>query len=220
MSSKPRVHFLHLRKTGGSALWAALAPVELAGDFRIVLHPPPHSLEQVPEGEAWFISVRDPLSRFVSGFYSRKDKGGPGEPRPWNTDEELVYGTFETANDLAEALSSDNSERRECAIWSLGVIRHFRPYWDCLGGPKLVQERIDDLFMVLRQESLTTGFRLLTESLAVQATLPVNDIVAHRNTASHDRSLSCAAKENLRLWLAADFDFVDFVQDLDIYRAG
>ena len=69
------VHFLHIGKTGGTAIKAALKAYPPA----VTLHVHPHrfALADVPRGERVFFFVRDPLSRFVSAFHSRKRRGLP-----------------------------------------------------------------------------------------------------------------------------------------------
>jgi hypothetical protein len=61
----------------------------------------------------FLISVRDPVSRVLSSFYwdlweKREKKGIEGPNGLWRE----IFDTFETANDLAEALSSTEEARR------------------------------------------------------------------------------------------------------------
>ena len=60
------VHFLHIRKTGGMALKAALSPV--AAERGLLLREHGTALAKVPKGERAVFVVRDPVARFVSGF--------------------------------------------------------------------------------------------------------------------------------------------------------
>ena len=68
------VHILHIRKTGGSAVKESLGPYTMTDKFRIKLHGHSFTLKDVPKGEKVVFFLRDPFTRFVSGFYSRKRK--------------------------------------------------------------------------------------------------------------------------------------------------
>jgi hypothetical protein len=57
-------HFLHVGKTGGTAVKHALQPI--AARFGIVLHPHPTTLPEVPAGEFFFFFLRDPAARFAT----------------------------------------------------------------------------------------------------------------------------------------------------------
>ena len=66
--------FLHIGKTGGSAVQHALR--SLARED-IVLCGHDVSLNDVPRGAKAVASIRHPVDRFVSGFYSRLRQGLP-----------------------------------------------------------------------------------------------------------------------------------------------
>lgn len=76
------LHFVHVGKTGGTAIKQALLSHRLAyrhernahklpaGPYgRIHLHKHRFRLGDVPPGDFVFFCVRDPIARFVSGFY-------------------------------------------------------------------------------------------------------------------------------------------------------
>src|SRR5690242_20312382 len=97
--SLPTAHFLHVGKTGGTAVREALAPYAEAGRFHLIFHPHRVTLHDVPEDDGFVFIVRDPLGRYVSGFYSRKREGRPYYDRPWNDAERAAFERFETPND-------------------------------------------------------------------------------------------------------------------------
>ena len=76
------LHFLHIGKTGGTAVKHALKPVAAAG--HLMLHGHDVRLHDVAPGEQVFFFLRDPLSCFVSAFYSRQREGR----RPGHVDAE------------------------------------------------------------------------------------------------------------------------------------
>ena len=147
MSAK--VHFLHIGKTGGSAIKEALKRAikeqdiyananklkdnteleikRLSGRFdQIILHGHGKTLKQIPESDWFFFCIRNPISRYVSGFYSRKRQGKPRYNIPWNIKEKRAFKHFNTPNELAEALSSDNPKIRRRAKRAMKNIRHVK----------------------------------------------------------------------------------------------
>src|SRR5689334_1107802 len=84
------VHLLHVGKTGGTAVKHALAGV-VTEQFRIVAHSHDITIRDVPIGEHVVFFVRDPISRFVSGFYSRQRQGRPRYDVPWSPNESIAF---------------------------------------------------------------------------------------------------------------------------------
>jgi hypothetical protein len=72
---QPRISFIHVRKTGGNAIKHMLRD-----DERFELHKHELTLTKIwrddPNRKVFFV-VRDPVSRFISGFNSRLRNGGP-----------------------------------------------------------------------------------------------------------------------------------------------
>ena len=103
------VHFLHVGKTGGTAFKHAVraAPPPLS---RYVIHLHPHRvvLRDVPEGERFPFFLRDPVTRFVSGFHSRQREGRPRYRTRWSPEERKAFERFPTPDALA--LSADDGE--------------------------------------------------------------------------------------------------------------
>jgi len=101
LTNKPIIHFLHIGKTGGSAIRSAIQRKSfLSGDMlfsssaMVLTHGHNFRLKDVPKGEYAFFVVREPISRFVSGFYSRLRKGYPKNNNPWSKEEEWAFTLF------------------------------------------------------------------------------------------------------------------------------
>lgn len=123
--SERTAHFLHIGKTGGSAIKSVLEDYKAVANYRIVLHEHDTVLDDIPPGEKVFFCLRDPISRFVSGFYSRKRKGQPRYYSEWSDFERQVFETFETPNDLAEALGAGTHRHHELAMQAMrGGVQH------------------------------------------------------------------------------------------------
>jgi len=200
------VHFLHISKAGGTAIKHALTPV--AAQHGLVLHPHPTRLGDVPVGERVFYFVRDPLSRFVSAFYSRQREGRPKYVVPWSPEEAAAFGRFKTPNELANGLSSTSAAERKKAERAMRNIAHLDVgYWNWLIGPDYLLSRAEDIFFIGLQEYLGDDFAVVRSRLGIadSVLLPGDDTHAHRAPATLDRTLDAAAMRNLTAWYRADF---------------
>jgi hypothetical protein len=210
MTERPRLHFLHPGKTGGTAIKAALQPVVDSGTFRIELHRHGTRLQDVPAGDRFFFCIRDPIARFVSGFFSRQRQGRPRVFRPWTDGETRAFQRFATANQLAERLFDD--EQAAEAMREIGHVNS--SYWHWFGDESSFLARADDLFFIARQPRLDDDFRDLAALLELPpgVALPADEVLAHRSPPDVDRRLSHAAKANLLRWYARDCAFVDLCE--------
>jgi hypothetical protein len=195
---RERIHFLHIGKTGGTAVRHALESAA-PSRYEFVFHPHAVTLADVPGDDRVVFFLRDPLSRFTSGFWSRFRQGLPRYPSPWSDDEMRAFVRFRTPNDLAVSLPGDE------AVQAMKAIEHVRSWQsDWLEG--LDNNRI---FAFGFTESLATDFAALTERLGVVAQLPTDPVAAHRNPEWLDRQLSDQAVENLRGWYSRDLELID-----------
>jgi hypothetical protein len=207
MSSRERpLHFLHIGKTGGTAIKHALGPLAATGNPK--LHPHRVRLSDIPAGEDVFFVLRDPLARFTSAFYSRKREGQPRYFVPWSPDEAAAFGRFATPDELASALSSQSAAARRKAEQAMRVIPHVNSrYWSWLVGAEYLASRAEDVRFIGLQESLTADFAALRGLLRIpdSVQLPDDDTDAHRNPVSVDRTLGAQAVRNLSAWYREDY---------------
>jgi hypothetical protein len=209
---KPVAQFLHVGKTGGSAVKAALRPVATAGPFRLDLHGHQFTLAQVKPDEVFFFATRDPVKRFVSAFYSRRRGGAPPSRDPWSPAERLAFERFDTANDLAERIDSEDEARA-----AMDQIVHIRSHYSAwFGTPDEFLARRPSLLMVLRLEHLDDDFPHLLRKLGLEdrAALPDDRYRSHRGPEGVDRSLSDRAVANLQEWYRDDIEFVALCDEL------
>ncbi len=204
------IHFLHIRKTGGTAIIEALRPV--ADSCGIVLHGHATRLSDVPRDHQVVFFVRHPLPRFVSGFWSRLRRGLPRHHYEWNETEVEAFRYFEKANDLAEALSDTDREAAMRARKAMQGISHVKnTYKDWFSGEQELDDRLDSIALVGLQEKLSSDFEQLKRLLKLPDTLslPADDALAHRTPPEFDRRLSPLAVQNLSLWYAEDIRFYE-----------
>ena len=200
------LHFLHIGKTGGTAIKHALR--SRAPSDNLLLHDHSVRLSDIPAGERVFFVLRDPLARFVSGFYSRRREGRPRYVVRWSPDEAVAFGRFATPGELAAGLSSISAAERKKAGRAMRAIQHVNNhYWKWLVSPAYLQSRADDVLFIGLQEGLTADFAILRGLLAVpdSVQLPDDDTDAHRNPASLDRSLDAQAVRNLKEYYREDY---------------
>ncbi len=209
------VHLLHIGKTGGSALKAALIDRESPTSV-LILHDHPTRLRSVPEGDGVAFFVRDPLERFVSGFYSRQRKGQPRYLIEWSPGEAAAFRQFATPNELGVALSAEDTRIREAAEQAMRSIEHVRDgYWTWFESEAYFRRRLKDVVFVGAQETLDQDYARFCEQLdlAGRRGLPRDDVAAHRNPRELDKTLDPTAVANLRRWYADDYRFLELCQD-------
>lgn len=217
LTGRPVVHFLHVRKAGGSSIKAALVPRATAGPFLVECHPHRITINDIPKGEKVFFVVRDPVARFVSGFQSRLNQGRPAHDVPWKDGEQQVFRQFTDPNELALALADPDEARREVAEHAMRTIIHVRSsYWDWFIDEATLRSRADDVVMVLRQEALPADFAKLVELLQLPGAveLPDDPATANRSTGSGKHSLTPRARAAIEAHYARDYDFLAICREL------
>ena len=206
------VHFLHIGKTGGTAVKHALHSHLVTSAYLIRPHGHRTLLAQIPNGQSVIFFLRDPQTRFVSAFYSRLREGRPRYNNPWNADEKIIFERFSTPNQLALALSSKDVDLRTQAEGAMRTITHVKDsYSRWFGSEEYFMSRLADILFVGFQETLNDDFQRLKAKLGLPdaLALPDDDVLAHRSPANLDRVLETEAVQNLRRWYAADFKFVE-----------
>jgi hypothetical protein len=208
--SKLSLHVMHIGKTGGTAIKAALRGREDEGRYHIILHDHGRTLRDIPAGHKIFFCVRDPIDRFVSAFYSRLRKGLPRHFREWTPAERWAFTTYATPDALARALGGPTA-LRGAALAAMKTIQHIGDrYADTFGSLAALRARLDDVLYIGFQDTLDTDFaHLLTLlDLPPEIHLPDDDVQAHRNPRNIDRTLTAEAIECLVGHYRQDVAFV------------
>ena len=213
------VHFLHIPKTGGTALTAALSGHETSSDYEIVLHDGHElKLSDVPLGEKVFFFMRDPISRFVSDFYGRQRQDLPRYDHvPWEPNEEAVFRRFSTPNELALALSSDNQQLQIAAATGIKSLLHLKaPLQTWFKSESYLLSRRSDILLIGFQETMNEDFELLRRivNLPAEVNLPQDEVAAHKNPIHVDRRLDAEAIRNLKVWYEKDYRFFDMCKEI------
>jgi hypothetical protein len=217
MQGKKIIHFLHIGKTGGSAIKYVLKNNLETNHYVIYLHPHDVGLSDIPKGEGIVFFVRDPISKFISGFYSRQRQGRPKYFSPWSQEEKAAFEYFTTPNHLASAISSEDTQEQARARAAMQSIKHVKDsYWNWFMDETNFNARRSDIFFIGSQERLSQDFKSLKEKLGLgdYIVLPQDDINAHKNPSGLDKHLDKQAIENLKAWYKNDFDFIRLCQSI------
>ena len=214
------LHFIHIGKTGGTAIKRGLQSSKSAywrdedahkvretPYGRIQLHRHRFRMRHVPPGDYVFFCVRDPIDRFVSAFYSRLNKGQPRYYVEWTDAERRAFEAFPTPQQLALALASEDREQRALASWALRNIRQMRSMIRFVGTPPQLRPRLRQVVYIGRQETLATDWEQLKSLLQLppDAKLPTARRRAHRRDPSLDATLDPDATAALRRWYQNDY---------------
>lgn len=208
---KQAIHFLHIGKTGGSAIKHVISSYSPRRELAVYLHSHGVRLSDVPNGEKVIFFLRDPATRFVSGFYSRQRQGQPRYYSPWSRNEAIAFSRFKTPDQLARDLYSGDTESRRLSRFAMENIEHVRDsYWKWFIDEEYFNSRRRDIFFVGFQETLPEDFAVLKTLLGLpdNAFLPEDDVLAHRNPKTLDTSLGPQALASLRKWYEKDYNFI------------
>lgn len=202
-----RTHFLHVRKTGGSAIGHALAPIAQA--HRIVIHGHAVRLADIPGDDGVFFFLRDPVERFVSGFNSRWRHGRPLRDLTWTAGEERSFAHFQSPNALAEALGACDPERAALARYAMRNINHVSSSFTDWFTLEELASRREHIVLLGLQAHLDADFEVIKRRLALpdSVKLPADPVFAHRTPPGCDAVLTPTARANVAAWYAGDVAF-------------
>jgi hypothetical protein len=217
IQGKQLLHFLHIGKTGGSAVKHSITHHSIDGRYAIYLHRHHFRLRDVPKGEKVFFFLRDPVSRFVSAFCFRQRQGKPTFFYPWSENEKVAFEEFSTPNELALALSSTQAGKRGKAQLAMKHIRHLKAsYWNWFESEDYFKSRLSDIFFIGFQERLTEDFEILKLRIGLpeNAELPSDDVQSNRNPDPGEKAIEDKGVANLKHWYKADFQFIALCEQL------
>ena len=210
------VNFLHIPKTGGSAVKNAIGNNLSTKQYKVHLRGHSCHLKEIPKGDKFFFFLRDPAQRFISAFNHKKS----GKKR-WKhkkfAEETAALARFQTANHLAESLSSDCEETKQAAVDAMNCIEHVNTFYlDWFHSQEYFLSRLPDALYIGFQESLDQDFLALMQILKLPNVthLPARDsLEANQNSDELSTELTQTANENLKVWYADDYDFLRLCQE-------
>lgn len=215
-TGKKNVHFLHIRKTGGTSLKNILSKHLITSKCVLHLHPHRITSAKIPRQHYITFVTRDPVARYVSGFNSRKQQGAPAHIVPWIEGESKAFNTFATANDLALALSPTHSKHMD-ALHAMKCISHIQcSYWDWFDSPQSFKNDWDRIIFIGRIETFTEDFEELKSALKLpsNASLPADPVSANRSSQKQiqENKLCPEAAALIREWYRRDYEFLELCE--------
>jgi hypothetical protein len=157
--------------------------------------------------------IREPVQRYISAFNSRLRQGWPRHHGEWGPGEVIAFSHFKTPNELAEALSSEDAERRQHALDAMETIRHLRKaYKHYLGSVDLLEQEKDRVYFIAATESFDSDFPLLRQLLDVSPDieLPTDDYGAHRTPEGYEKTVSELGRKNVQEYYKADYEIYNW----------
>ncbi|MDE4276774.1 sulfotransferase family 2 domain-containing protein [Phaeobacter gallaeciensis] len=219
--------FMHVGKTGGTqvkrfirnAVGAPKLQEPQVIQDRIVL------LNHCTLGEAekrfgeptgLILTYRDPIERFVSGFYCRQRMGLPEHRARWDAAEAAAFLYFKTANDLAEALSSEDPTKYSAAHFSMHAIRHIRRgYQFHFGHPSsFVLDYGTRIRACVETKDLERSWHKIIQAIDGDTPKRARPTTTSA-TPDYPKTLSDLARSNLRSNWAVEFEFYNVFKTLD-----
>tara|TARA_A100001011_G_scaffold371664_1_gene429247 strand:- start:462 stop:1184 length:723 start_codon:yes stop_codon:yes gene_type:complete len=208
---KNKIIFLHISKNAGTQIMNLASQLKSYGvDIEKFEHY--EKFDSLPLGSKYFFSIRDPISRFKSGFYSRKREGMPRHYSKWSPNEKLAFKNFNSANDLAESLFK-KTKLGHLAAQSIQSITHTSMQqidW----FNKYAFFEVNPPIWIIRQENFIEDFDKFLSRLGLKISskdlnILTDDIGSHRNIYNKKNEFSDLALRNLRKWYARDYIFYE-----------
>lgn len=208
---------LHIGKTGGTAANAVIkANNKLGVGETVNCYKHKVGLRDVHDAnmcERLMFFIREPVARYISAFNSRLRMGYPRHHGEWSPREEVAFEHFKTPNQLAEALSSDDDERRELALGSMLGIRHLRrAYEHYLDSVDLLEKEKDRIYFIAATETFSADFDMMRAFLGVspEIELPTDDYGAHRTPDGFEKTVSELGRKNVQEYYKIDYEIYNW----------
>jgi len=221
------IFYVHVGKTGGTALKRQIRAhfgvkkrkePQVVGEEIVLLN---HiSLDDAvrkfgqPSGIAF--AFREPSARFVSGFYCRQRMGWPEHKALWDAREAAAFAHFDAANDLAEALDSDDPARRAAAYYGMSAIRHIRRGYEYHFGhlADFFLDHAEHVTACIDTCNITAHGSEFLNRIGVEATVLSGEDTA-KPQVQFPRELSDRAMQNLRDHWHVEYAYYDAFKTLE-----
>lgn len=208
------LHYIHVGKCAGRSIKKVIHLASSEFDiknakYKLIPHTHFFAIGSLPIGSSAFISIRDPISRFVSAFESRKHKLNNASTQ--YVGDAWVFKKYPDVNCFAESLFAD-----ECYKQAVSALPHIRQPLDYFLGKECNENSINKIKVVLEQESLVSDLEFLLKisypkvspnmySMLKDLRENSNTRFTSKTTAQIVQSLSSLAHANLNKLLENDY---------------
>jgi Sulfotransferase family len=224
------VHVIHVGKAGGTVLRHTLRKAKAASGGVLLSQWGPiwahkghrYALRDVPRNDKAIFSLRDPITRYISGFYSRQRKGQPRLFREWSDEERQSFEWFQTPEELADALAQPPGVQRRRAEYAMRSIRHVsRPMTHWTGTPAYLRRNLGKVLYIARQETLADDWERIKELLGLPPDLMLlsDPVAANRTEYPRETVMSTEGAAALKRWFAVDYELLEVAEDFRQGRA-
>jgi len=220
-SHRPTFVFFHLGKTGGGSVRQLLGPIRsqwVSVGHRGTLD---EIQQQWPDLPMVFF-VRDPLTRFVSGFNNFRRAVVHKSTGKLPSDHQLVaYSLFATANDLAEGLVSHDEHTRSSAHWAIGRLGFLSNHLTAnLGSPAIVDQHRPQIALIGLFERFDISIEAMRVALHLPASLqlPAEPSLAHRGLSHLPNQLSPMGRAAVTQWYRADIALYEHCRHIHLVQ--
>ena len=205
------VEFLHIGKTAGGQIKHVAKQINRSTNSVFIRgHGHSRTLMRLRDGNRYFFSIREPVSRFRSAFYWCKSGEFHSAPRDLEPDEVAAFSHFPHANDLAEALFDDGERGKHARAAILSIHHCFTSQVDWVRGRGAFLDLRPPVW-IIRQERFDDDLKEFMARIGFDGAISLSNDrnQAHRVDNSAEPVISPLGAENLRAW---------YVQDLHFYR--
>ena len=245
---KPTIYFLHIGKTGGTALkWAMLEyrklivangesnnifrynkdatklsrrsiPSSSGNKSNILLCSHSSCIEDVPVGDKIVMILRDPISRFVSAFYHRRRMN-----KDHTEQEKQIFSHFTTPNQLAASQANPYCDKHKLALSALSDIGHTNCVSDWYKSIEYFNSRVDDVLFIGFTETLDIDFENLKKLLHIPfgIALPKQHYQSNKGprwVTNEYKTVSEPGLTFLKEWYKQDIEFVNLCKEIMVSR--
>jgi hypothetical protein len=213
---KNDIIFFHIGKTAGTKI-NLLFKKNVSENINIIKTQHDLKKRHINLNQKYFFSIRSPINRFVSGFYSRKKKGQPRIYKEWSAEEKIAFKKFKSANQLAESLFLKNKKGQD-AIRAIQSIEHCNSdQIDWFSGSDFFGN--NPPLSIIRHEFFEHDIILLCKKLNIKKEILKKikkeiKIKEHYNNYNKIKPLSKKAIFNLKKWYVKDVYFYKYCNDL------
>lgn len=203
--SQPTTCILRMGKGGAGHLRKALGAKNVtASGVRMCRHDETLvSTRKMSVDRRLVLIFRDPIERFCDAFASRLAQGHPEYHAPWSNEEAIAFSFFGSANDLAEALTSDDQRLKSASRYAISNITHLRHSYEFyLQSSEMLKYEHEqgNILVCCEYKNTLTHLDRISETLGISATADVSEMSHSMVTTD----LSKLAQQNLNHELAND----------------
>lgn len=216
-SHAPAVCVLHIGKTAGTFFRDVIrsAP-KLPKELNLLdhKHTMATTLRDFGATRKLVILFRNPVERFVSGFYSRLRQGRPTYNSIWSPSEAISFSYFRTPTELAESLFSSDERLKSAGTFAMSNIQHInRGYEFFLESAEALEAARSCIVICCDVNNLDEKLNSILKALNIHGPVDLDRARVHRSEVSH--RLSEEAVESLKKYWAKEFVIFEKCREIE-----